>query len=241
MEKTIFAVSDIHGHCTLLRQALSEAGFNAHDPNHLLVCCGDYFDRGTENLQVLQYLDRIENKILLRGNHEDLLLQVLQTGQMLPHNYINGTLETIGELFGKYALDAFGQIDFSGKTRVLDRVTDFILEGRDYFETAGHVFVHGWLPLRGGKIHPQWRNAYPEDWEAARWIKWLDVYESCDRIPDKTIVCGHYPTFFAHQVDSGRTKKDAGIFFGEGVTVIDAGTYSSGQLNVLVLKDSLIA
>ena len=42
--KNIFAVSDIHGHATLLKEALTQAGFDRKNPDHLLVCCGDYFD-----------------------------------------------------------------------------------------------------------------------------------------------------------------------------------------------------
>ena len=69
----LFVVSDIHGHYTLLKESLDMAGFNSEDPDHLLVCCGDYFDRGSENVQVLKFLERLKNKVLLRGNHEDML------------------------------------------------------------------------------------------------------------------------------------------------------------------------
>jgi predicted phosphodiesterase len=43
--KKIFVVSDIHGHCTLLQKALERAGFDDANEDHLLICCGDYFDR----------------------------------------------------------------------------------------------------------------------------------------------------------------------------------------------------
>lgn len=236
--KKLFVISDIHGHYTLMRQALDDAGFDSKDPQHLLVCCGDYFDRGKENLKVLQYLDRIENKVMLRGNHEDMLLKVFYTGRMHPHNYLNGTVETVVELFGKYALDDFGNVDFTGKTRMLDRITDFILEGIDYFETSNYVFVHGWLPIIDGKIPADWRHSSAQSWERARWRKWLEEYDG-DRLDGKTIVCGHYPTLFAHHVAPERNLEDAGIFYGNGVIVVDAGTYSSGQVNVLVLEDTV--
>lgn len=53
MKKKIFAVSDIHGHYHILKEALDRAGFDDSNDNHLLVCCGDYFDRGDENVEVL--------------------------------------------------------------------------------------------------------------------------------------------------------------------------------------------
>ena len=243
--KKIFAVSDVHGHYSLLKQALDAAGFNPSNENHLLVCCGDYFDRGTENLKVLKFFDILESKVLLRGNHEDMLLEIFNTGRLKSHNYLNGTVETIVEFFGKYALDASGEIDFSGKTRMLDRVTDFIMETKDYFETEHYVFTHGWLPTCAaaeGKfiIDNGWRTASPERWKKARWTKWNEMNEVCRRLPDKTIVCGHVPSFFAAKFDKTRTADQADIFYGNGVTVIDAGTYSTGRINVLVIEDNLI-
>lgn len=240
-KKRLFVVSDIHGHYTAMKTALDASGFDPNNGQHLLVCCGDYFDRGTQNLQVLKYMERLENKVLLRGNHEDLLLKVFYTGHMDAHNYINGTVETITEFFGKYALDEDGNIDFSGKSRILDRMTDFILETQDYFETAHYVFVHGWLPNENGKALEDWRNAPKDAWEKARWTKWASVYDGRPPLPGKTLICGHYPSLFAAKVDPSRSPEDASIFYGNGLIVTDAGTYTSGQVNVLVIEDSLLS
>ena len=99
MKRTLFVVSDIHGHYTLLKNALDKAGFDKEDPNHLLVCCGDYFDRGSENVEVLKFFERLKHCVLLRGNHEDMLLKLLYTGKVLPHHYINGTMQTMTDFF----------------------------------------------------------------------------------------------------------------------------------------------
>lgn len=224
--KKLFVVSDIHGHCTLLKAALQEAGFDPHNENHLLVGCGDYFDRGDENLQVLQFLDRIENKILLRGNHEDLLLKLLQTGKLLPHHYINGTLQTLQDFFGRYAIDPGDDtIDFSGKSRMADRVCEFIQGTVDCFETEHYLFVHGWLPENNDRS--------PAGWEKARWTRWTAAYDGTPPLPGKTLVCGHVPTFVMF-------PDTAEIFYGNGMIAIDAGTFDSGKINVLVLEDELL-
>ena len=125
--RKLFVVSDIHGHFTLLKEALDRAGFDKDNEKHLLICCGDYFDRGEENLEVLKFLERLKNKVLIRGNHEDLLVKLLDTGQVLERNYINGSLPTIESFFGKYSINPVDDtIDFSGKTRMVDRIYDFI-------------------------------------------------------------------------------------------------------------------
>lgn len=243
--KTFFVVSDVHGHYTPLKAALDDAGFDPENEAHILICCGDYFDRGTENLSVLKYFERLKHRVLLRGNHEDLLLEVFRTGRLKPHNYLNGTLETIVEFFGKYALDgATDEIDFSGRERSLDRITEFIGETGDYFETAHYVFTHGWLPtvLRDERpcIAPNWREASAAQWQAARWTKWTDMVGVCDRLPDKTVVCGHFPAFFGNRFDPTVRPDTAVIFRGDGVIAIDGGTYTTGRVNVLVVEDELL-
>ena len=239
-KKIIFVVSDIHGHCTLLKEALDKAGFDNENENHLLVCCGDYFDRGRENLEVLKFFERLKRKVLLRGNHEDLLLKLLQTGKVLPHNYINGTMQTLTDFFGKYSIDPIDDtIDFSGKTRMVDRVCDFIDETVNYFETENYVFVHGWLP-ENIKNTAELKRADDKAFEQARWIKWTERYNGSRPLAQKTLVCGHVPTFYATKFDKNRDKNNSEIFCGNGIIAIDAGTFDTKHVNVLVLEDDLV-
>lgn len=238
--KKIFVVSDVHGHCTLLKNALVEKGFDSKNTNHLLICCGDYFDRGNENLEVLKFFEQIDNKVLLMGNHEELLLKLLNTGKVLPHNYINGTIQTLCDFFGKYSIDPLTDIiDFSGKSRMVDRVCDFISDTIDYFETKNYVFVHGWLP-NSCKTFDERKSATSAEWEKARWIKWIETYDGNKPLSDKTLVCGHVPTFFSNKFDINRDNNCSDIFYGNGIIAIDAGTFDSKRINVLVIEDELL-
>ena len=240
-KKKLFVVSDIHGHYTLLKAALEKAGFDKDNPEHLLICCGDYFDRGSENLDVLKFFERLKHKVLLRGNHEDLLLKLLQTGKVLPHNYINGTVQTLTEFFGKYSINPVDDsIDFSGKTRMVDRVCEFIDETVNYFETENYVFVHGWLP-ENRKGSEDLKSADNHAWEQARWIKWTEQYDGKRPLAEKTLVCGHVPTFFAKKFDIERDNNNSDIFWGNGLIAIDTGTFDSKRVNVLVLEDRLVS
>ena len=238
--KKIFVVSDVHGHCSLLKDALKNAGFDNENENHLLVCCGDYFDRGNENAEVLKFFERLKHKVLLRGNHEDLLLKLLQTGKVLPHNYINGTMQTLTDFFGKYSIDpADDTIDFSGKTRTVDRLCEFIGDTINYYETENYVFVHGWLP-ENVKMAADLKNIDDEAWGLARWVKWTDKYDETRPLTDKTLVCGHMPTFYAYEFDSSRRRGSTEIFYGNGMIAIDGATYDTKLVNVLVLNDELL-
>lgn len=235
-KKKLFVVSDVHGHYTLLKEALDQAGFDRNNEDHLLICCGDYFDRGDENMEVLRFLERVKRKVLLRGNHEDLLLKLLQTGKLQPHHYINGTMSTLQNIFGKYFADPVNDtIDFSGKTRITDRLCEFIEETADYYETEHYVFVHGWLP-ENAETDKARKSTTAQDWEKARWVKWTERYNGERPLADKTLICGHVPTFYANALDPSRDKRDFSIFYGNGIIAIDAGTADTKQVNVLVLE-----
>lgn len=239
-KKKLFVVSDIHGHYDLLKDALQKVGFDNDNDEHLLICCGDYFDRGNQNAEVLKFFERAKNKVLLRGNHEDLLLKLLLTGKVLPHNYINGTMQTLTDFFGKYFINPVDDtIDFSGKTRTVDRICDFINETVNYFETKNYIFVHGWLP-ENSKTLEERKLLSDEAWEKARWTKWTEKYNGERPLADKTLVCGHVPAFYAKKFDIERDEKCADIFYGNGLIVIDAGTFDTKQINLLVIEDELI-
>lgn len=239
MEKKFFVVSDIHGYASLLKKELEKAGYDENNSRHLLICCGDYFDRGNENVEVMKYFERIENKVLLRGNHEDMLLKLFYDGKVLSHHLINGTVTTLENFLGKYSIDPLDNtIDFSGKNRIVDRLCGFIENTVDYYETKNYVFVHGWIP-DGGETAEGRKKASKEEWEKARWKKWTEYYKGQPPIKDKTLVCGHMPTFYADRVDPSWEKNSASIFRGNGVIAIDGGTNDSGKINVLVLSDFL--
>ena len=56
MKKKLFICSDIHGHATILKEELNKAGFEIGNEQHLLICLGDYFERGDESLEVYEFL-----------------------------------------------------------------------------------------------------------------------------------------------------------------------------------------
>lgn len=85
---TTWVFSDVHGVYSGLRQALIDAalidaaGEWIAPPGTQLVGLGDYIDRGTDSIGVLQLLWRLADSahaargrvVLLRGNHEELLM-----------------------------------------------------------------------------------------------------------------------------------------------------------------------
>ena len=91
----LFCISDVHGFYDEMIKALNEAGFESDNPNHLLIGLGDYVDRGRQPMQVIRYLRNLPNKILIKGNHEDLFEECCQRGFPYNHDVSNGTYDTI--------------------------------------------------------------------------------------------------------------------------------------------------
>lgn len=240
MKYKIFAVSDIHGHGSELIRALDEAGFDPQDPEHLFVCCGDCFDRGRENRKVMSYISGLPRKVLVRGNHEDLLENALDRYYVDFIDCHNGTDVTIREFFGKNAIDENGFIykDLFIEPKLLAFTGSMV----DYFETENYIFTHGWLPVfnEDDIAERRWENSSERMWKSARFTEWYKAYRDGLTVPGKIIVCGHRSARYGRMFDETRKDDDYGIFYGDGVIVLDATTVQSGRINVLVVEDELI-
>ena len=78
--KTYFVTSDIHSFYNLFHKALIEKGFDINNKDHILIICGDCFDRGNESKELLDFiydLYKQDRLIYIKGNHEDLLEECL--------------------------------------------------------------------------------------------------------------------------------------------------------------------
>lgn len=253
-----FVVSDPHGFFFELNAALSKAGFDMENPEHKLIVCGDLMDRGQEAVLMQQYIMQLIAKdkvILVRGNHEDLVLDLLDFyegyvdyGIEYTHHYSNKTFDTLLQLsgWGRWSATTHCQ-SFVKACRNTPFVKSIIPKMVDFYETEHYVFVHGWIPCTtikypGGKtrkFNADWRNATPSQWEEARWLNGMDcaVREGII-LPDKTIVCGHFHCSYGHEkYDAQPTKGNYAPFQAQGIIAIDACTVLSRAVNCIVLEE----
>ena len=241
MKRKLFVVSDIHGHYSEMKKALDDAGFDSENESHIFVSCGDLFDRGTENLAVYDFVRGLKNKILIRGNHEDMLYKTLVGRKLLLNSNNNGTDITIRQLIGEDAIDGDYNIVYEPYKARINEILDFIDSMIDYYENDGYVLTHGWVPIiledRTPIVDPNWRNASNIEWGDARWLQWQQLYETDAKIEGKTIICGHRPSRMGSMFDPSREPDDSSIFSGRGMMAIDAGTVRSGRVNLLVIEE----
>lgn len=229
----LFVVSDIHGFFTELKKSLDDAGFDPQNPEHWLIGCGDYLDRGREPQKVIDYLMSLPNKVLVKGNHESLLMEIINRQCPLYHDYNNGTAQTVVDL-------APNAKEFSVACAVAyEKVKSMLDIMVNYFETENYIFCHSWVP--GGK---DWRYASQSKWNKAMWGNPFDIAAVVGNKTGKTIVHGHWHN------STGWWQKGIGSEFDEdacfdiiehdGCIGLDACTAWTHKVNVLVLEDNFL-
>lgn len=257
----IFAVSDIHSFYTPLIEALESAGYDQNNPDHLLIVCGDIFDRGDESFKVLKFLKSIprERRILIRGNHEYLLRDAINREKFYDHDYHNGTVKTITDLTGYDYYDSFICPEFICEDFKGHKILEWIFsdEWQDYYETDNFIFVHSWIPLiakdnlpaqyirnRVFEYREDWRNATDVEWEDATWgCPWMMSKQGMNQT-GKTIVCGHWHCSDFHDnlpddpigIDGVDPRSENEIYFSKDVVALDGCTAMTGFCNVLVIE-----
>lgn len=249
----LYCVSDIHGNFNALQEALNNAGFDPNDENSWLIVCGDCFDRFEQPIEVMRYLMGLPRKVLVRGNHEDLLVECCERGEAWGHDISNGTAATIWQ-FG----EGHHRSDFADCCiKTLARTHVFLDSMVDYFETKNYIFVHAWVPLICNDTFPpyytknrkfekmvNWREANKHQWKDARWGNPFDLAER-ELLPDKTLVFGHWHASTGWARTEGRSEfgSDAKFdpFYGDGFISIDSCVAHTGKINCIVIEDEFLA
>ncbi len=244
-----YVAADVHGFYTILRQALTDAGYFRDERPHRLVLLGDLLDRGEEAREMQSFVLRLMEEdavILVRGNHEDLFQALVTEDRGLPcrHHVHNGTFDTAMQLTGFTSGMAAQNFAFALAARATPFYREIIPATVDYYETARYVFVHGWIPCAyedgAYGYRADWRRASPEEWARARWFNGMDAAQTCAE--EKTILCGHWHASYGHAKYEKKGSEfgpdaDFSPYRGPGVIALDACTALSGRINVEVLED----
>lgn len=243
-----FVTSDIHSYFTPFKDALNKAGFDPNNEDHWLVVCGDMFDRGPESVELLHFIMSLKRKILVRGNHDLLLEECCNRGFPYSYDKSNGTVRTIQDIGGskdsRY-FDGCCQMTWNKTARYRELLVN-------YFETQNYIFVHSFIPVNSeGKYNPiytyreDWRNANDVEFELAMWGNPFKMADQGLNKTGKIIVFGHWHCSAGHKM-LGRCKTEFGEdaiwepCCAQGIIGIDRCTAHTGEVNVVVLEDTLL-
>ena len=240
-----FVFGDVHGFYSIFKEALFKTDYDPQNPDHYLISLGDNFDRGDGNEEMLNFLRHAPRLIMVKGNHEYLLEDMIARGYPLSHDISNGTLDTALQITGESA-------DF---TELNLEMRPTLRKMFNYFETDKYIFVHGWIAttcLDGCSNYYQcnkefiyncnWRDAHCTDWEIASWRNGFQMAREGLIEENKTIVCGHWHTSWPRAYYHGEPEfgygADFSPYYDKGIIGIDACTAESKQVNILVLEDN---
>ena len=170
MPRTI-AIGDIHG-CSAALDALLDA--ISLSPSDTLVTVGDYVDRGPDSKGVIDRLIALREKVnlvTLMGNHEEMMLDVLERRQE-PYGWLNhGGVQT---------MESYG---FAGDLKcVPESHMEFLRQLVPFYENETHFVVHA-------NYEPSLALA-DQPTEYLRWIK-LTERMPAPHINGKVAVVGH--------------------------------------------------
>ncbi len=137
----IFAIGDIHGSLTKLRQLMEIIPIDRK--NDTLLFIGDYIDRGKSGTAVVDYIIDIRKElkkvICLMGNHEHMFLRYLEG--IAEDLYLqNGGIATVSA----YDIRRSDPPDLR-KSTLPEEHALFFFSLLTYYETPDYIFVHAGL------------------------------------------------------------------------------------------------
>lgn len=170
----IFVIGDVHGCFNALKAVFRAAPIEKTDT---VVFLGDYVSRGPDSAKVIEWLTKKKNSynlILLRGNHEQMMLRA-RNGKKQLREWI--------QMGGKSVLNSYGITDKTDwKTQIPDAHWELLEGTQNYFRTDEFVFVHAGL-VPGVPLNEQKKRV----------LLWQRGRPSKPYAPGVVTICGHTP------------------------------------------------
>lgn len=235
-----FAIGDIHGDYEALVRMMDQ--LPPLDAEDTLVFVGDYIDRGPRSADVIAYLRALPERtpakvVLLRGNHEDAWLRVLDRGWpefVLP--VTNGCLATMRSFTGGPVPEEEEGLSQKEAAVVLSGsffppdVVEWMRNLPYYYEDEHAIYVHAALPKGPhGYEHP----AKTERKLAMLWCRDDDFVRDYQ---GKLVIFGHTATKYLPPELSEYTPEDTeDVWVGPCVIGIDTRCGKGGFLTCVEL------
>lgn len=237
-----FAIGDIHGELEPLYDLLST--FPSLDEQDTLIFLGDYLDRGPCSKQLIEFLRHyLPNEtpaklVLLRGNHEDAWLRVIDDGGwpgfVSPAG--NGCFATLRSFTGG-AHPLADELPTREESRALMRgaffpedVVMWLRSLPHFYEDEHAIYLHGGIPrVEGGFPHP----AQFEDKTPLLWVRPPEFFRE---YRGKRVIVGHTCTEnLPPDASWFASDESTHLWASEGVIAIDTCCGRGGFLSAIEL------
>lgn len=236
--KRLVVCSDVHGFYDELMEALNKVNFNPE--TDLFISLGDAMDRGPQPREVIEFFNRLPNKVLVAGNHEILMEDAIRRKCFLSHDFHNGTAKTAYDFCKKENAGLMSHAQILGELRDDPEYQKYKSLLVNYFETEGYIFCHSWVV--GGE---NWRQASQNKWNKVMWLNPLDLAMKGLNKTGKTIIAGHWHCSTGWAMEAGIPEFGYGscfepYYYKDELIMIDACTAYTHKVNILVLEDEFL-
>ncbi len=168
MKNKTFVLGDLHGGHKALLQVLERASFDYKKDT--LISLGDVADGWTEIVECFEEFFKIKKLIMVRGNHDQWLLNWMETRES-PYVWVSQGGENTLNSYGKHPKE------------IMDKHRNFLRKTPFYYiDKKNRLFVHGGLEI-GVSIEKQ-------DPEVLMWDRGL-VREDANVPEYKEVYVGH--------------------------------------------------
>jgi calcineurin-like phosphoesterase family protein len=215
-----YVIGDIHGRLRLLDQLIENIPWDV--ANHKLVFLGDMIDRGKDApgvvSRVMELVKANPNIVVLRGNHEQMLLDCLDYGDLqwlIPENGGLATLSGYG-----FELD---QLKDVSDIKLPEEHVEFLRSLPYYHEDEQAIYVHAGL-VPG-------ESPSETDTDVLVWTRDLDFFKGYD---GKLCFFGHTPTAFLPR--EGRNRR-WGIYIHHSCVGIDTSGEEGSPLSCIQVEN----
>lgn len=241
----IIAIGDIHGQWTRLDVLMSRVDKYRKDKpaeQEHIIFLGDYVDRGPHSAHIIEYL-RTRRKaaralgrhkeIFLHGNHEELLLEGLETdGTRHDLWWRNGGMQTVSSYLEYLDIKIDNDLDPTNKLELFrahfpKKHLKFMHKLKNIYSVGPFVFAHAGLRMQGTL-----NSQKPQDlrWIRDPFLNWEGQNKEFLVVHGHSITKGFKPEICKHRVgiDTGsyklRGRITAAIFEKDTVRFISSGT-----------------
>lgn len=215
-------ISDIHGCFDEFNALLNLVNYVPNQDR--LILLGDYVDRGPKSKEVIEKvikLAKYKNVIVLRGNHDDRFLSVLNGDTHVFDIFLEyGGMEALKSYCAEAERKSIHEVINYINLEFPDHM-DFLHQTKLYFEDDDFIYVHAGLD----PTYPNWKEQ-----PATTFFTIRDGFVNNKTSVDRKVIFGHINTI--------KIQQSSNIWFSDDKIGIDGGCAMGHQLNCLEIVDS---